>query len=868
MPRPAIAYVQNDFSAGQVTANAARSDDVKLVKKGLKQATNCRLLSPRGFAPRFGRDVIYNEEGRTETVRFGVGLEYRITFGDGTVTIRDKATGEIVFEEDGYPWALATLEQIVWASLDREIVVCFPDSAPYVINYRAAVSTQISYGAGTVFAGASFSRTANAFLGLTTQSVTTCAFGTGVGPHYIGKSFSTPRTIGQCIVFPSSDNGFESSFSVIWSITLSLYAKQGAAPTSSTDGTLLATVGPFAETTSSKTLTSSDTTTEFDHVWLVISAQNQGVAISDIAFFTGAGAEAWASNPFEFAQNAIDAVRQPYYKYAQPAVTLAPSALSGVGITGTFSAPVLTADHVGVSFRYGFRELVCTAYTSPTQGTFTVIEDLPPTHNVTVGSTAGFRIGDIAIGASSDCQALILDITSATVMKCVYLKRFAGFTSSEKIATETAVTTFSSTSATTHAAIKVWDEAAMSDVRGWPRSVSQDRNRIIFCDLPLLANAVAWSAIGLYNDFLPAAGETDAIFEYAPNNVRVLHVSGGPDEIVFTAAGVFYIPISETNPLIPGSVVFRKIGSLAAGTVKPVEMDQGIVFGAAGGNGIMAVLPTGQQTQPWELRDISRFHAGLISGLRCLAVQAGTDDTAEQYLWAVNADGTAVSGRFDPDNQWIGFVPVEGTGEIGWISAYGSEVILNVTYELDAGSAAVVERINEDRYIDACIDINDPDALLAGDPGTGPLWMFAGLTADVMKGRKYYGQREIDENGDLVELFGDDFSAAGFVAGFGFTATAKQYLPNIDEGQARGQRITRRKIKKAGIHVRDATEFALMGRSFAGYRASDPGEDDPPLWDSFFHARSRGRSHDPETVFEKSVPGPCTVLEMSGEVTV
>ncbi|MBK8009601.1 MAG: hypothetical protein IPK23_15125 [Rhizobiales bacterium] len=139
---------------------------------------------------------------------------------------------------------------------------------------------------------------------------------------------------------------------------------------------------------------------------------------------------------------------------------------------------------------------------------------------------------------------------------------------------------------------------------------------------------------------------------------------------MLTDKGVFFIPISESNPLVPGSVIFRKVGSLAAGRgVKPVEMDQGIVFGAAGGNGIIAVLPTGQNTQPWELRDISRYHAGLIRNLRCLAVQAGTDETAEQYLWAVNGDGSAVSGRFDPDNQWVGFVPVSGEGTIEWISA-------------------------------------------------------------------------------------------------------------------------------------------------------------------------------------------------------
>ncbi|MBK8009599.1 MAG: hypothetical protein IPK23_15115 [Rhizobiales bacterium] len=111
---------------------------------GLKEATNLRLVSPRGFAPRFGRDVVYTDEGRTETLRFGVGLEYRITFGDGTVRIRDRATGDVLFEKSGYPWTFATLDEVIWTSLDREIIVCFRNTRPWVIRYRAAVATQIS----------------------------------------------------------------------------------------------------------------------------------------------------------------------------------------------------------------------------------------------------------------------------------------------------------------------------------------------------------------------------------------------------------------------------------------------------------------------------------------------------------------------------------------------------------------------------------------------------------------------------------------------------------------------------------------------------------------------------------------------------
>jgi hypothetical protein len=867
MPRPALTFVQRDFSAGQVTENAARSDDVKLVRKGLKEALNIRLASPRGYAPRHGRDVVYTDEGRTETFRFGVDMQFRVTFGDGSIRIRDYGTGDIVFEADGYPWDFDSLSEIVACNLDREIIVCFRNTRPWVINYRAAVATQISYGAGTLIGNYQYRE--RAFLGLTSQTAANSAqrdsfFATG----HIGKSFSTPRRIGKAEVHGSSNFGYGSSGT---NVTLTLYAKQGAAPANETDGTVLATT-TFAQadnTANPKTLTSSDTATEWDHVWIRSSINiTIGGYIANIAFFTPSGAEAWASDPFEFAQNAVDVKRQPYYKFTQSDVTMMPANTTGAGITVEFSAPVLVAGHVGVSFRYCGRELVCASVVSPTQGTFDVVETLPPTHNVTVASTAGFRIGEIAIGATTDCQALIVDITSSTVFKAIYIKRFAGFASSEKIVSPSAVTTFSSTTATDEAATAFWDEAAMSDVRGWPASCSQDRSRVMFADLPKIPPAIAWSAIGVYNDMLPGSEATEGMFETAPGSARVRHIIGGADQFALTDKGIFYIPISETNPLVPGSVIFRKIGSIAAGGVVPVEMDQGVVFGAAGGNGVIGILPTGQQAQPWELRDVSRFHAGLISGLKCMAVQAGTDDTAEQYLYCLNADGTAVSGRLDPDNQWIGFVKVECEGLIEWISAFVSEVLFNVAYEPTGGTRRVVETISESRYLDGCVDINAPGTLLAGDPGDGPLWMYAGLTVDLMLGRRYLGRRAVDADGEIVEEIGDDFSTNGIVAGFGYTARTKQYLPNADEGEAKGQRMARRKVKVAVITVRDATEFDWMGRTFASFRANDPGDGDPPLWSTTFKARSLGRSYDPETVFEKTVPGPCTVLEASGEVTV
>jgi hypothetical protein len=49
------------------------------------------------------------------------------------------------------------------------------------------------------------------------------------------------------------------------------------------------------------------------------------------------------------------------------------------------------------------------------------------------------------------------------------------------------------------------------------------------------------------------------MFEIAPGKVQVYYVVPGPEssEFVFCDRRIYYIPISPTNPLKPGSVAFQ-----------------------------------------------------------------------------------------------------------------------------------------------------------------------------------------------------------------------------------------------------------------------------------------------------------------------
>lgn len=78
-------------------------------------------------------------------------------------------------------------------------------------------------------------------------------------------------------------------------------------------------------------------------------------------------------------------MQQPYYKFADSAVAVTPSATTGT-ITMTSSSNVFEAGHAGTRMRIGNKEVIVTAINSPTVATAMVVEDLANT-NATIDWT-------------------------------------------------------------------------------------------------------------------------------------------------------------------------------------------------------------------------------------------------------------------------------------------------------------------------------------------------------------------------------------------------------------------------------------------------------------------------------------------------
>ncbi len=581
---------------------------------------------------------------------------------------------------------------------------------------------------------------------------------------------------------------------------------------------------------------------------------------------------------FSFATGVTGRKEQPFYRFPESVgITVLPSARTG-SITLTASAAWFNPAHVGTIIRWARRQVLITAYTSPTQVTGTTLETLPQTSSVVISSSVtGFEVGQVVQGETTGTRGEIVAIAVIPpdqflniVIDRPGLSSLGGtFQATETIVgPQTSAQVNLVTAEVPPNATTQWDESLINDYRGWPRSVTNDRTRLIMADFPQLPEAVAWSSVGKYDDFFVDAASDSAIVEYVPGKARALYVQGGADQFIFTDRGVYYIPISASNPLKPGSIEFREVTSEGCAQVRPVNTPEGIMFVVAGGKRVAAIVGTGQTTRPYLSRDVSKYHQHLFSGVVCLAVGQGEGDFRERYIYAVNADGKVCVGRFESSREWIGWHPWDGAGLVKWASAEGSNVHFSVAYSAGSNTTQIVERIDEAALTDAQIPLGSIPSGLTPPGGQGPMWWLPNSTVTVMRNGRDFGERSVDASGNIVWLDNDDSAASGWAIGFAFTCEFEPFVPHTSAGQSFRQSMRLRRVAGSEITVWHNGPFVWDVRQVPGYRWGDDFNVPPPVREASYSFRHLGRTADPRIALVRERPGRLTLVEVALEVTI
>ena len=606
--------------------------------------------------------------------------------------------------------------------------------------------------------------------------------------------------------------------------------------------------------------------------------------------------------------------RTPFYRISAQGITIVPGGLTGsVGLLA--SAAVFTAAHVGTRLRFINRQMLITAVADSEHATVTIEETLPGSQVIEFLSNPNstFSIGDVVIGSVSGSRGQITALGSLTITVQLLTNSTstvittAGALTQAFITTDIVVGPAGSLAANVvdvvnnPAAVTDWDDEIMNDFRGYPASVFVDQFRLGFTDFPSVPGGILWSAINSPIDAYAndASSPDNAIFEIAPGKAQVHYVIPGPEgsEFVFCDVAIYYIPISTSNPLVPGSVGFTLLSGDGAAKVQPRLAQQAILYANAGQNGVMAVIATGSLTQPFNTKMLSEFHQHLFSNIQCIAAPNADGTFLERYAYVLNGNGSIVVGRYQPESLLgnlpvIGWGPWSGGATVEWIAAWNADVLFTSTYF----GIGICEILDDTQYLDSAISVNNPPAAFtAAKPASmGPLWFVAGQSVALMdQVTRAMGVYQIDVNGNIIPQNngGENLAIVSLVAGQPWTGIIEPFCPDASPGADVAQRMMKRRVARFAAYVENSTGF-LMARLFSGpitptsqaksiplgtimntrrvttFNQGDNPTLPPPLREEAQRWRPLGRSFDPRVAIIKDTPGPLLIAELGMEATI
>lgn len=624
------------------------------------------------------------------------------------------------------------------------------------------------------------------------------------------------------------------------------------------------------------------------------------------------GATTWTAANFAETVNG-NQKRTLFYRLAPKGITLTPAASTGLGVGIVFSANVLVAGMVGTRIRYGGCQMTIASVTNGTTGTADINESLVGAQQITFGVAPPFVSGDQvsqpsingiptgATGVVTAVGAFTIDVTltSATSFGV------SGIGLDDRIYSSSANANPTSAATIAPPASVVWDQEVMNSYQGWPQSVFVDQNRIGFCNFPSVPTGIAWSSVTDIADFYPDAFAndglaTDSIFELAPNKSQVQDIVPGMDgsEFVFCDNRLYYIPISETNPLKPGSVAFKVISEDECGNIQPQRAGEFIIFATGGLNQLMAINIFGAYTRAYKTDSITDLSAHLFNDITAIAVMKASATFAERYIAVLNGDGTFVIGRYQTgkNNELsgnVGWTPWSGNGTGTWVACKGANILFTSTYAPNGiGVVRLTEVLDDSRYLDASQLYNTQPSGLPIPGGKGPLWYLAGGTVDLMdgpNGTRMMGTYTIDANGFLIPQnnAGEDFTSVNLVCGQAWTAVLEPFIPPAQGGQDVGQLQGKRYMSEFRAFVFRSTGFVLaklwggdLGPNLPAsgtimqqrriptwFQGEDPTQE-PILREGSWFDRPSGASHDPRESIIKDTPGPLIIEQIVSRTTV
>ena len=386
-------------------------------------------------------------------------------------------------------------------------------------------------------------------------------------------------------------------------------------------------------------------------------------------------------------------IYQPYTRFQSQGVTLDPSSTTG-SVTLTTSDDYWVSDHVGTIVKYGEAEIEITAYTSATQVTGTIIDELKLRLAVvnplrTSEGSAEVEVTQLGHGFAGG-ETIVVSNASATgginsgningtftvsgiIDENTYTYTAGGSASSSEDGGGTVYIT-------THAPTVDWSEQSWSAVRGYPAAVVFHQNRLVFAGTIDEPDGIWMSQIGSYFNFDIGDGDpTDSISLTAAtgdvNEIRYL--ISNRDLQIFTASGELYIPTFQNQAITPTNIQIRKQTPYGSAFVQPVSLDGATIFTAINGRIVREYLFTDAE-QAYTANSVSTLASHLIQDPKCMTVAHSGFGLPDSYAVLTLGNGDAALFTSNRAERRAAWTSVTTTGNFCSVCAVKDRIFANV----------------------------------------------------------------------------------------------------------------------------------------------------------------------------------------------
>ena len=191
-----------------------------------------------------------------------------------------------------------------------------------------------------------------------------------------------------------------------------------------------------------------------------------------------------------------------------------------------------------------------------------------------------------------------------------------------------------------------WEEELISAVRGYPQAVTFHDNRLWFGGVKSKPSAVIASEIAAYKNFDVRTGLDNEAINVAITSDRVnevRHLVSSRNLQIFTDAGEYYIPSSNTTAITPSNISFLRQTPYGCNRSNPLPFDGATLFSQKNGKTIREFIFSDLE-QAYKSTSVSVLASQLIDTPKQISMITGNNERPEQFAFFLN-NGSKEGGK-------------------------------------------------------------------------------------------------------------------------------------------------------------------------------------------------------------------------------